>query len=207
VGAGLVALAALAALARRGGARALGLALLAGAAAQVGFVRLYGVPDPSPYLIPPILVALLVLPLGAAAAARRVPSAVLALALALPPVALGPGRVGAALAERTTLERVEARLRGLWRGLTFERGIVLWDDAHYARLRAWQVLDGEKPGVVVENTSMLTWEPVRRRFIARTGIDPLAGLTLRSPADLAQVPANVRRQSALPVVDLGAFER
>ena len=69
------------------------------------------------------------------------------------------------------------------------------------RLRAHQLLDGEKPGLVVINSAMLTWTPERRAQTRALGFDPLAGMRLESDADLAGVAGNIARQTALPVVD------
>lgn len=180
-------------------------ALLAGAAAQLAFVFRYGVPDSVPYFLPVLAVAALAI--GAAAArlaprlARASALATLALALAVH-AAVGIAWTGA---HHREIGRVAEAIRERWRALPFERGIVLWNSDHYTQLVILGLLEGEKPGIVVDNPATLTWPAARAGFGRRTGIDPLAGLELRDDSDLALVPPNVARQSALPVVDFAAW--
>lgn len=203
---GLLLGSALAARGAGGAARPVWVALLAGAVLRALFVTAYGVPDPAAYLIAPLAVAFLVLPLAAARAPGRWLAPLAAAAILLPAL-LAPGWLGI---QRLRLERVvavEARIRALWRSVPIARGIVFWHDDRFAMLELFRRLDGERPGLIVENPAMLTWPAPRAAFARRVGGDPLAGLELRDERDLARIPAHVARVTGLPVVDFGALSR
>lgn len=178
------------------------LAMLAAAALQTAFTLGYGVPDPVAYFLPVMVVSVVAAArLGAGVAARLArpgPATGLALA-AMALVALAWAWPEFDHARR--IAQVDRELRAAFRALPFERGIVVWSSDSYARLRAYQLLDGEKPGLVVVNPGALTWPRERRAETRALGFDPLAGLRLESDADLALVAANIARQTALPVVD------
>jgi len=177
------------------------LAALVGCAALLAFVVRYGVPDPAAYLTAATMVACLAaIPVGRAVARRVGRWAPVAL-LALVVIGCGTWSVGQAIAERHRLSRVDGRIRAAWRAIPFDSGIVLWADDHYTRLEMLQRLEGSRPGLVIGNPYQLTWPAARRDFAARAGADPLAGLEIRSTADVGLIASNVRRQSALPVVD------
>jgi hypothetical protein len=53
--------------------------------------------------------------------------------------------------------------------------------------------------------AMLTWPKPRQDFERKFGFDPLAGLTLRTDADLSMVGPNIARQTGLPVLDFEGF--
>jgi len=179
-------------------------AIVAAAALEMAFAAAYGIPDPAAYFLAPLMVALLAIPMAGARLGRRLP-ATLALATIVIPLALAPGWIGGALTERHRLEAVEVRIHRLWRAIPFDRGIVLWNDDHYTRLAIYQILGGERPGLDVENPSMLTWPAPRRAFLRRWGFDPLAGLELRDESALSLVPPNVARLSPVPVIDFAAL--
>ena len=80
---------------------------------------------------------------------------------------------------------------------------MLWWSDYYTRLRAYQILDGEKPDVYVENPAMLSWLAPRRAFAQRFGFDPLDGIELSDPGKLALVASNIARQTNLPVIVIG----
>lgn len=203
---GLVLLAGLVAAGRPSRARPLAVAILAGAVLRAGFVRMYGVPDPAAHLVPALAAALLALPIAGAMRPARIPAAAVAIAVLLP-LALVPGWWRRASDERARVIAVEARIRELWRSIPIERGVVFWQDDRLELLRGWQLLDGERPGLLLANPAMLTWPAPRAAFERRVGIDPLAGLALVDDRDLARIPAHVARRTGLPVVDFGAMAR
>jgi len=178
------------------------LALLGGAALQVVFVVSYGVPDAAMYLLPALLASLSV---GAPLLlwlARRTSRAVAFAAAAGLVLALAAWSVPRALTERLALARVDAGFRKAWRSIPFERGIVLWADDHYHRFLALQLLEGQRPGLYMENPDMLVWHARREAFRRRFGFDPLEGLSLRTAKDLEEIPTNVRRRAKVPVLVL-----
>lgn len=187
--------------ARERAARAFAGTLFAAAAIQSAFALQYGVPDPLVYFLPAIMAGLLALAERLSVAARRLPGpGVLAPAAALVAmVALLWLPRGWTL--RAHLAAVDRTIRAKWESIPFERGVVLWTGDYYVRLRAYQVLEHEKPGVHVDSPAMLTWERPRRAFRRAVGVDPLAGLALETDADLPRIGPNVARQTGLPVID------
>jgi hypothetical protein len=182
--------------------RTLLTAAIAAAVAQSFCILIYGVPDPAAYFLAPLAVALLALPrLAVLAAGRPARGAALGLATLAAIGILAACWLRTVPARDARLAEVEARVRRAWSAIPYERGIVLWRNDLYSRLEAYQLLDGEKPGLFVENPNMLTWAGPRAAFARRFGFDALAGLELRTDADLAAVPGNVGRQTGLPVID------
>ena len=177
------------------------LALLGGAALQIAFVVRYGVPDPDFYFLPALMPSLLVAILALAWLGRRAPlaAAVPALVVAL---ALAAWSVPRAVAERRRLADVDAGFRSAWRSIPFDRGIVLWRDDHFHRFKVLQLLEGRRQGLYVDSPDLLIWPARRRAFEARFGFDPVAGLALRTPDDVARVAENVRRRASVPVLVL-----
>jgi hypothetical protein len=100
-----------------------------------------------------------------------------------------------ALRAREALARTDAEFRAAWRSIPANRGIVLWADDHYQRFVLLQLLERQRPEIYVDNPEMLIWPLRRRAFQARFGFDPLEGLDLRTPADLALIPGNVERRA------------
>jgi hypothetical protein len=107
-----------------------------------------------------------------------------------------------ALSERRRLDAVDADFRAAWRGIPFDRGIVLWRDDHFHRFVLLQRLEGQRPQLYVDSPDLLIWPARRRAFQSRFGFDPIAGLALRSPEDVAKVADNVRRRASVPVLVL-----
>jgi hypothetical protein len=202
---GFVALAIAVWRSKSAGERIVRVALTAAAALQTVAVFEYGVPDPAAYFLPAIWIGLLAVPIAAGALARRglasLPVAATGLAAAL----VGGPWLRQAVDRREAFGVVDAHLRAVWRGIPFERGIVLWPRDMYCRFREYQMFDGEKPGIFVTSPNLLTFDAPRRDFIRRFGIDPLAGLTLRSSADLGEIAGNINRQTALPVAEVDRF--
>lgn len=177
------------------------LALVLAAALLLAFTLNYGVPDPAMYCLPVLMVALLWMPvaLGALGALAR-PTVVAGVVIALAGAMAWWG-ISDQLAHRARLTRIDTRIRTAWNAIPFERGIVLWNDDHCARLVLLQLLEHQHPERVIANPSRLTWSAGRTAFERHAGFDALAGLSLRTRADLKLIPANIRRQSALPVVE------
>jgi hypothetical protein len=184
--------------------RALGWALLAGAALQCGFALAYGVPDGAVYFVPVLMSGLLVIPSLVTRVRHANARALFAAALAVALAVAAPGWLRESRASFDHAAAVDARIRELWRAIPGERAIVLWTDDHYTRLVMLQRLERDHPERIVDNPRMLTWPAARRAFQRRSGVDPLAGLDLYSESDVARIPANVQRQTDRPVV---IFER
>ena len=98
----------------------------------------------------------------------------------------------------------------MWSSVTIDQAFLLWNDDMVHRLRAWQVLDGEKPGLIVINPAMLSHAWPRQRFIDEHGFDPLGGMAAPGAtagaqramgADLSErVAERINEHSALPVI-------
>jgi hypothetical protein len=95
---------------------------------------------------------------------------------------------------------VDQRVRALWASLPRGPCLVFWEHDLATKLRAYQLLEGSRPDVYVQNPDALTWSLSRREFERRFGFDPLAGLAPLTAAKVAAIPANVNRQTRLPVV-------
>lgn len=177
------------------------LALGAGAAAVVAFVTLYGSPDPAMYLLPPLMIALLLAgPLLRALAGRVSPAIAIVLAAAVV-VTLASFSLPASLRTRRRLDAVDARIRAAWALVPFDRGLVLWDDDHFHRLVVFRQLEGSRPGLDVQNPSVLSWAPARREFVRRYGVDPFGGAPVTSRDQVRAVPPYLHDRLAVPSVD------
>jgi hypothetical protein len=176
------------------------VALLVAATLQLAFTTVYGVPDPSSMFRPALIVAALAVPVCVAAlpARARVAAAVAICVLALAPV---PMALREARASRLRIIQAEARTRTLFRGLPPGRAIVLWINDRWSMLRAFQLLERVRPELYVENPTMLTWPAPRERFRRAMGFDPMAGLKVETPDDLAKIPWNIQAQTKLTVID------
>jgi hypothetical protein len=104
----------------------------------------------------------------------RVPWMVLLLAM-LVSVSLGAAWTGAARQRRAGFTKHETLVRRMWSSITVEPAFVLWHSDMVHQLLAWQVLDGEKPGLVVLNPATLTHAWPRAQFVERYGVDPVVG--------------------------------
>jgi hypothetical protein len=189
---GLLALAAGWLVTRRSRERTLLAGLLVAAVAQTAFAFGYGVEDPSSYFLPALALGLVgVVPVVAAAAAsgRNALAGARAgvVALAIVAVALMPGWLHAARETRDTLVGLDRFVHEQWERIPVERGLVLWARDMYQRLREYQLLDGEKPGLEVWNPWLFTNPAVRRRFAAEHGFDPVGDLSI-SREDLMAPP-------------------
>jgi len=173
-----------------GARRLLLLAVAAGCAVACLVTFNYGVPDPSSYFLPILALGLVA---SAPAAARlpltRRPAAAAAL-LALALIALGGPWLRTSWERRGVYVRHERLLRSMWESVTAERGFLIWADDMAYRLRAWQVLDGEKPGLEVLNPALLTHPRPRREFARLHGFDPLQGVALPREGQLGHAGAD-----------------
>ncbi len=163
----------------RGARRRLMTGLLVAAGAQVVFVHHYGVPDPNPYLLPPLAVAglSLVRPGADLAARLRRTRFGVALATTVAAVALALFVVsGATLMAGRSREfvRLDEQYHAMWESIPHERAIVLWPADGIARLREYQVFRGEKRGIDLYNTAALVGRAQRSGFRKQYGFDPLA---------------------------------
>ncbi len=168
----------------------------------------YGVPDPASYFLPSLLVGV---PLAAVALVtlpwvQRRGALVAGGAALLAALGLVHG-VQVAHARNRAVQGLDTLLRQMWARLPDEPAFVVWDDDMSYLLRGFQMLEGDKPNLIVVAPRALTYPHEYERFKAAHGIDPLAGLTAPRPDDpeasarmLAGIEANLNR-SALPVYE------
>jgi hypothetical protein len=180
-------------------------ALLVASALAVAFALTYGVLEPVVYLLPPLAFSLLGLGALAGWLAPRLRRPVALAPVALVLIVLGWLWVAEAHARARRLEASDDALHARWRALPIEHGIVIWTTDYHVRLIGFQILNGEHAGVTVVDPAMLTWPKPRQDFERKFGFDPLAGLTLRTDADLSMVGPNIARQTGLPVLDFEGF--
>lgn len=217
---GLAALVALAWRAPTARARIVAGAFLAAALLSTAYPFAYGVSDPSSYFLAGLALGMCAIAAAAGVLLRRGramrPAVAVALALMVT-AALVPW-MRTSLRRREVYVRFETLVHRMWASIPFPRGIVAWSDDMYVRLRAYQLLDHEKPGLAVVNPVLLTHARPREGFIARVGFDPLAGIADRiaplagsqgnfgAMGDSAEREArdrileNINRQTGLPVV-------
>lgn len=188
-------------IARSGPDRTVAASLAAVVAAQTLGAFGYAAADPTSYFVAPLALALA----GSVPWAARVQtalrrrarlSAVAAVGVAAVVFALNAPWVRTGISRRNGYVRFDEQLRAMWHAIPFDRGVVLWGDDLFARLVAYQVLDGEKPDLVVLNPWWLFFPPVRSRFIAEYGFDPVEGVAvpaawLREAAPGAPLPERI----------------
>jgi hypothetical protein len=179
--------------------------LLAAAVLQILFILNYGIIDPDGYFLTPLMIGLLVVPAGAAALFARIPRAVLGMVTVALTLVLGIVWIPTALQTRDRCLRVDEILRERWHLITVEEGIVLWENDYYTHLKAYQLLEGDKPGLHVDNPNILTWDSAQLAFRRKFGFDPVAGLSLEQQSDVRWIPRNIDRQTDLPVIDFQNF--
>ena len=177
------------------------LAFLGGGALLVAFVMYYGSPDSASYFVPALMGALLVTQPLVGGLARRVAPALIVALLAAATLTGVVVVVRETRAENARLEATDQLFHQAWHAIPFERGIVLWGDDRSSRLFVFQLLERDRPQLIAANPNMLTWSVARVAFARQTGTDPLAGLEIRTRQDVARIPENIRRQTALPVVE------
>jgi hypothetical protein len=198
------AVAATAALAWSGGdalRRSFTRVLAAAMAGQTLFLLLYRVPDPAPHLLPILALGTLSIPAIALRLGRRAGGAVAALVAAALLVALLPAAIARDAEARASADETERLVRAAWAGIPFERGLVVWNNDLYARLRAYQILEGSHPDRIVAHPGVLSWPGPRRRFQEAHGFDPWDGAPPASEAALAGLAASAARAGRMPAVD------
>jgi transmembrane protein TMEM260 (protein O-mannosyltransferase) len=155
--------------------------LIFSAIAQTLFAFRYGVGDPDAYFLPALLVALLSI---AAAGGRallllertRFGTTVAAAATAIALVAFMVLCMRVAVGRKNALVELDRHIHSYWNEIPHDRAIVLWPDDIYYRLKEYQTLRGEKPGLDVYNTANLFQENGRTRFRRKHGFDPLGAM-------------------------------
>ena len=187
--------------------RSFALAIGAAIVAQAAFVFAYRVPDPSAHVLPILALGSLWLPLLAARFAARAGRAVAALAGAALLVALLPPWIDSDLLAKRSAEETDRIVRAAWRSVPFDRGLVFWNNDLYARLRAYQILEGSRPSLLVEHPGVLSWSGPRQRFRDARGFDPWNGATPTSDAELALLPDLAEQAGGLPALDFDSLIR
>lgn len=202
--------------ARTAGERVLhgGLAVsaLGGAAYAFG----YGAVDPASYFLYPMaLVLAAAVPflarLAAAGSARAVRAAAALLAVAL--LALWAPWLRTGQRRARTFAGFDRYVHSMWQAIPMDSAIVFWSADLYYKLREYQLLLGEKPGVIVAHPRGLYMPGGRERFLAQTGIDPLddpevepyTRLRAYTPDSIVRrsidaVENSVNRRTRLPVI-------
>ncbi|HEY6572713.1 MAG TPA: hypothetical protein VI198_05285, partial [Candidatus Eisenbacteria bacterium] len=167
----------------------------------------YRVPDPSAHILPILALGTpWIAPLAARLAARA-GRAVAALTGAALLLALLPPWIDADLRAKRSAEETDRIVRAAWQSVPFDRGLVFWNNDLYARLRAYQLLEGSRTGLLVEHPGILTWAGPLRRFRESRGFDPWNGVTPASDSDLARLPALAEQAGGLPAVDFDLLIR
>jgi hypothetical protein len=180
-----------------------------------GYAFSYGVPDPSSYFLPSLMLSLGVVPAAVALVpgARRRGHELGAIATLGAALALVAG-LRYARARDAAYRDYDAGLHALWRSVPADSGFVLWPDDMVAHLVEYQRLAGEKPALEVLHPVELTQLAPRSRFIARHGFDPvptqMIGARAREhpPRDVQELSAliagavadEINARSPLPVV-------
>ncbi|MBP7865630.1 MAG: DUF2723 domain-containing protein [Acidobacteria bacterium] len=172
----------------------------------------YSVPDPSSYFLAPMAIAVAASVPGAAwlfrrpDIARRGRVAVAAL-LAAATLLVAPGWIRTGEERRQVMTHFDEQIHGMWDAVPFERAIILFPNDLNTRLREYQLLRGEKPGLEVCNPLQIIDPVVRTAFRRRHGFDPAAGVPAVEPSGeegtrlrTEAVARTVNENSPLPVV-------
>ena len=174
------------------------------------YVFSYGTPDPSPYFLPVLSLGLAVLPawlVEAVPAARRHGAWIAGIAaVALAVASITWGRIGRERA--ATYEQFDELVHRMWISVPFDEGFVIWGDDMVHRLWEYQLLRGERPGLIALSPAQLTYPRSHAAFVARHGFDPLAELPPLPPgvndssnrALFEAIAARINTASPLPVV-------
>jgi hypothetical protein len=201
---------------RRSAGRFAAAALAGAGAVAGGLVFKLRVYDPSPYFLAPLALGASFLAVFPASLAGRAPprargliaAAVLAAALATSVSWFLVGQT-----RKETMVDLDSHVRAMWRAIPPGPGVVFWNDDMFQRLRAIQLLEGERTDLDVQFVDAFGSAVARSRFRERHGFDPLDGL----PPDLLSrvrldeyyraVMWNVNRLSAGPVYEFDAQRR
>lgn len=178
----------------------------------------YGVFDPSSYFMMPLVLGLAgavsLLASVRAAGGRGLRAAPLAgPALALVAAVLLVPWLRLARDRRQVYLNFETLVRGMWDSIPFEEAIVIWPDDMSWRLREYQWLAREKPGIDVENPWNLANTAPRSRFTRKHGFDPWQGVNIEVGPDgrplggegyveafYAGFARNLSQQARVPVI-------
>jgi hypothetical protein len=135
--------------------------------------RSYGVPDPASYFLPALLLTCAAAPalLASFASLRRHARVVAGTAAALL-LLQGAAWVGEARARAEGYTEFAGRVHAMWREVPFDSGFVMWMNDMVNLLHEYQLLHGEKPGVVAMHPVELTHDRPRQAFLRRHGFDP-----------------------------------
>jgi hypothetical protein len=204
--------------ARDPGERALLWGLVVSALAGTAYAFAYGAVDPASYFLYPTALALAaMLPfvarlVGVIGAARRTRVAATGL-LALATLLLWVPWLITDQRRTSGFTAFDHYVHSMWQAIPMDSAIVFWSTDLYYKLLEYQLLEGEKPGVVVAHPRALYTPGGRARFFARTSIDPLAdpavavydSLPAYSPDSLVRrsidaVESSVNRRTSLPVI-------
>lgn len=161
----------------------------------VAYAFWYGVPDPGSYFLPAFLLATAAAPAAAArigAFRRRGPA--LAVLVAVLVAAQGVAWLRVATERRRAYEAFERKVHALWTRVPYERGFVVWLSDMVHLLNGYQILRGEKPGIVALHPVELTHDAPRWAFVRRYGFDPVDRRRI-GPRIAARRPANVEELS------------
>jgi transmembrane protein TMEM260 (protein O-mannosyltransferase) len=165
----------------RGPRRVVATALLVSAVVQTLFAFQYGVGDPDAYFLPALAVGLLSVALWGGAALpllkrTRLGSAIAATTVALLLAAFIGSSLRVAAGRRNALIELDRQVHAAWSAIPYSRGIVLWPDDGYYRLKEYQRFLGEKPRLEVYHTAVLFDERQRMAFRRSHGFDPLGAI-------------------------------
>lgn len=180
----------------------------------LGYVFSYGVPDPSSYFLPPLLLTLAVAPaavlaLPGVATIGRPLAWVAAAGLAIACVTC----VTSGLRRASGYRAQDRALDAMWTSVPFDRGLVVWNDDMSIHLRGYQLMRGQKPDLEIVRPVKLTHDWPRKEFTDRHGFDPVSRADVdsvarvRPPRDVQAlgrllgdvITARINRLSPLPV--------
>jgi hypothetical protein len=169
--------------ARDRGARTIRWGLAASALLGTAYAFDYGTYDPSSYFLHPMVLGLAALTqlLGGwiatgatpARAARAVAAAlaVASLVLWVPWLRTGQQRTGLYVS-------FDSLVRRMWDAIPADSAIVFWSNDMIAKLREYQLLEGDKPGITALHGITIYSPSIREEFYRRHGFDPVAGILI-----------------------------
>ena len=158
-------------------ARVVWITWLAAVALVSLFTFGYGVPDPAPYFLPAMALAvpaaasaLTAIPRigGRAGTTALTAAGFLALALVVP-------WLRDANEERLATLSYDRVIHSMWSSIPPDTAVVSWTDDRFSRLVEYQRLRGEKPALVVVTPDLLFAPRIRQAFAQRFGVDPIEG--------------------------------
>jgi hypothetical protein len=166
----------------------------------------YGAPDPSSYFLLPMSLGLVgITPLLASfmaggPTARRAALACAALlgitsiVLSVPWLRTGRQRVGVFVS-------FDRFVHDMWSSIPADSGFVFWTNDMNYKLRVYQLLAGEKPGLWVGQALMLNRTQVREQFLRQNGFDPMVGFVLDEQAMLSADAKDTYTREAIDSIE------